>query len=52
MELASKCETYAHFARVSGEPVGVSRRTIRFVFRPGADAHRLALGCGFAALKA
>ena len=26
----------------SGEPVGVSPRTIRFVIRPGADAHRLA----------
>ena len=30
--------------------MGVSPRTIRFVIHPGADAHRLAFGCGFAAL--
>ena len=31
----------------SGEPVGVSPRTIWFAIRPGANAHRLAFGWGF-----
>jgi hypothetical protein len=35
----------------SGEPVGVSPRTIRSAINPGADAHRFAIDCGFAALE-